>query len=345
MKDTRLITILLPSGLGENLHVWLKEQIIDQWSHPTDDERHEYNLLVYRENTEQILDQIYERYRNNPGFRLIVDNIETTLPFPEKNDEPEEPDKPSISNKQSIKTTRRTVSRQELLTQLAGNTRLSRSYILMVIFSVIVASVGLISNNVAVVIAAMVIAPLLGPNITLALATSIADADLAWRAIKVGTTGALLALTTAYLLGLFLPDASLLSHEISLRTQVNYADFFLALAAGAAGTLAFTSGGSGTLIGVMVAVALLPPIIVCGLMLSHGYWDKAYNSGLLFLINFICVNLAAVLTFLVQGIRPATWWEAGQALKYTIAAICIWSLLLIALVLLLVYLPDFNFSL
>jgi uncharacterized hydrophobic protein (TIGR00341 family) len=143
----------------------------------------------------------------------------------------------------------------------------------------------------------------------------------------------LLALLVALGLGYFL-GVDPQSAEIQSRLVVDLADVALALAAGAAGTLAFTSGLSATLVGVMVAVALLPPLVTAGLLLGAGYWSLAGGAILLFFTNLICINLAGVLTFLVQGIRPLAWWEAGRARRATITAITLWVLLLAILVLL-----------
>ncbi|HBZ55020.1 MAG TPA: TIGR00341 family protein, partial [Syntrophobacteraceae bacterium] len=106
----------------------------------------------------------------------------------------------------------------------------------------------------------------------------------------------------------------------------------VALASGSAGALAFTTGVSATLIGVMVAVALLPPLVTFGLLLGGGHTELSMGALSLFLVNLICVNLAGVITFLIQGIRPATMWEKDRALKATRIAIALWVALLAALV-------------
>jgi uncharacterized membrane protein len=86
------------------------------------------------------------------------------------------------------------------------------------------------------------------------------------------------------------------------------------------------------LIGVMVAVALLPPLVTFRLLLGGGHPELATGAFSLFLMNLICVNLAGVTTFLVQGIRPATWWEKDRAVKATRVAIGLWLALLVGLV-------------
>jgi uncharacterized membrane protein len=109
------------------------------------------------------------------------------------------------------------------------------------------------------------------------------------------------------------------------------------MASGAAGVLAFTTGVSATLIGVMVAVALLPPLTVSGLLFGDGHFHESFLGFLLFSTNIICINLSGILTFLARGITPRTWWESHKAKKSTRKALITWSVvwcLLIAVIVL-----------
>jgi len=124
---------------------------------------------------------------------------------------------------------------------------------------------------------------------------------------------------------------------VAAKTEVRLDSVVLALASGSAGALAFTTGLSAALIGVMVAVALLPPLVTFGLLLGAGYWNPALTALQLFLINIICINLAGVVTFLLQGIRPAKWWEAEKAKKATRTAIVSWFLVLVLLVIVVLF--------
>jgi uncharacterized hydrophobic protein (TIGR00341 family) len=112
---------------------------------------------------------------------------------------------------------------------------------------------------------------------------------------------------------------------------VSLSDIALALAAGAAGALAFTSGVPTALVGVMVAVALLPPLVTHGLLLGSKFFQLAWGALLLFLTNFIAINLSGVVCFLFQGVSPREWWEADKARKATRKAILLWFTLLLAL--------------
>ena len=119
--------------------------------------------------------------------------------------------------------------------------------------------------------------------------------------------------------------------ELASRAVVGVGDVVVALASGAAGALAFTTGVSAVLIGVMVAVALLPPLVAFGLLLGGGHAALAAGALSLFAMNLICVNLAGVATFLLQGIRPVTWWEEKRAARATRIAIGLWVTMLAAL--------------
>ncbi|MHC4164398.1 MAG: TIGR00341 family protein [Planctomycetota bacterium] len=203
-----------------------------------------------------MLDVLERQFTGTEGFRVILLPVEATIPRPP---EPEpEPEPPPRSR----------VGREELLDDLASGTRITTVYLALVVLSTIVAAVGLMRDNVAVVIGAMVIAPLLTPNVALALATALGDFELMRKALKTNLIGIATALVFAVVVGAVLPRVD--SAEIASRTETGFADIILALAAGAAGALVFTTGVPATLVGVMVAVALLPPLVTAGLRLAAG---------------------------------------------------------------------------
>ena len=222
------------------------------------------------------------------------------------------------------------ISREELYSDIVDSTRLSKFFVLMTILSTVVAAIGLLKDNVAVIIGAMVIAPFLGPNVALALSTNLADEKLGVRALKTLLSGILIVLLLTTAMGYFF-ETNPNIHEIATRTHADLSDIILAFASGCAGVLAYTTGASSAVIGVMVAVALLPPLAVCGLLLGSGHFSDALGSFLLFTTNTICINLAGVTTFLVQGISPRIWWEADRAKKAARKALILWSIILAVL--------------
>ncbi|MBL4893659.1 MAG: TIGR00341 family protein [Emcibacter sp.] len=196
------------------------------------------------------------------------------------------------------------------------------------------ASIGLIENNVAVVIGAMVIAPLLGPNLALALSTALGDLDLMGNALKTMAVGFLIALTLSFSLGLvwgtYWPD-ELNGPELLSRTVVGFDSIALALVSGAAAVLSLASGLSSVLVGVMVAVALLPPGATIGIMLGAGRYELALGAALLLAVNIVCVNLSAKLVFLFKGVQPRTWFEKKKAKRAMIFYMVFWLLSLTVL--------------
>lgn len=116
--------------------------------------------------------------------------------------------------------------------------------------------------------------------------------------------------------------------EAALRMRVGLGNTMVAIASGCADALSFTTGASATLIGVMVAVALLPPLVTFGLLLEGGQPALSIGALALFLMNLVCVNFAGVTTFLIQGIHPAVLWQKERAVNDTVVAIGLWMLVL-----------------
>jgi len=329
----RLMEIFLPENdAGTINELFENETTLDYWQEETSDSGLLIKLLISADKTEKILDRLEGKYGGRDGFRVILLHVEATIPRVEEiedvtNLNADEP----IENPEDEKDRLERVSREELYSDIVDSVKLSRNYLMLVVISSIIATVGLMQNNVAIIIGAMVIAPLLGPNVGLALATTLADFELGKAALRTGLSGLGIALGLSILAGLiFSVDPTI--HEIAARTTVLPTDILVALASGSAGVLAFTSGVATALIGVMVSVALLPPLVAFGLLLGAGHMPEALGAFLLVVTNIICVNLAGVTTLLLKGIRPRTWWEADRAGKASRLAIGLWSALLVLLV-------------
>ena len=261
------------------------------------------------------------------SYRVVVIPVEAALPREEAEEETE-----------IISATETT--REELYNSIGKNARLNQTYLLLIFLSTVVVAIGLLKDNVAVVIGAMVIAPLLGPNLALALGTALGDTDLMWKAFKTGLAGMSLALALSILIGIFWP-LNIESRELLARTYVGLDSAVLAMASGAAAVISLTSGIPSILVGVMVAVALLPPAATMGLMLGAGQTDLAYGAAFLLAVNIVAINLSAKLGFLIQGIKPRTWLAKKKAKQSMQSYIIIWVLTLAALLLVIYFHPDF----
>ncbi len=286
-------------------------------------------ILLDAEQSEAVLDLLEKRYTAGVGNRVVILPVEATLPRPEAEPEPEA----TAASEQSPPAEKppQRIGREELYEDIKDGARLSRVYMAMVVLSTIVAAIGLNRNSVAIIIGAMVIAPLLGPNVALSLGVTLGDLSLLRHGLLTALAGVAATLALSMLIGVLL-QVNPATPEIASRSGVGFGDIAVALASGSAGALAFTTGVSAALIGVMVAVALLPPLVTAGLLLGGGHLDLATGAFLLFLVNLICVNLAGVTTFVLQGIKPTSWWEKDRAVKATRIAIALSVVLLAVLV-------------
>tara|TARA_R110002073_G_scaffold147687_2_gene300684 strand:- start:125710 stop:126726 length:1017 start_codon:yes stop_codon:yes gene_type:complete len=333
----RVLQIILPSDRHDDLCAILDDAKCDQrWITPLDNDLAMTSVVLRSESVEPITDTLRNKYNHTDGFRTILHDIEATYPpLPEPEEEPK-PENESDTEHSGWKTRFGRVSREELLEDIKDSAKVTHVFIIMVILATIVACVGLIKDSPEIIIGAMVIAPLLGPNTALALGTTLGDTKLMRSAIRSNLLGLGTALIVALLFGLLAaPDP--LTLEITSRTAVDTGDIILALASGAAGVVAFTTGASATLVGVMVAVALLPPTAACGMLIGSGQPADAAGAAVLAATNIVCINLSAAAILLAQGVRPTTWYEKGKAKKAITTALITWTIALSILAVLIVY--------
>jgi len=281
-----------------------------------EDGMQQMRMLVSDSRLQQTLDTLQNVLGAQPTARIVVLPIEVYLPKPKEEEKKKE---------DSAAT-----ARESLYQEVEKGARIDSNFVLLVMLATVVAAIGLIENNVAVVIGAMVIAPLLGPNLALSLGTALGDGDLMRKSIKTLTLGILMAIGMSVIIGLLWPG-ELDSHELISRTNASLDSIALALASGAAATLSLTTGLSGVLVGVMVAVALLPPAVTLGIMVGEGNIQLASGAGLLLVINIVCVNLASKLVFFFKGVRPRTWLEREKAKQAMVRYLLGWLLTLVVL--------------
>jgi uncharacterized hydrophobic protein (TIGR00341 family) len=305
------------------------------WGPPSDDGRQVVRMLVPDAARQRLMDALQSLLESDGDARIIITPVDAALPRedPKPSDNAGEGSgraKPVAEDKEAEQ---RAVSqtREELYTQIAKGARLDSNFLLLVVLSTIVAAIGLAEDNVAVVIGAMVIAPLLGPNIAFAFATALGDKRLAAESLITDLAGLGLALLLSLGIGLIW-SIDLSSHEIMARTDVSLASVALALASGAAAVLSLTTGLSSALVGVMVAVALLPPTAVLGMLAGNGRWELAGGAALLLAVNVVCVLLAAKVVFLARGVKPRTWLEHTRTKQSSTLYLILWVVLLVGLI-------------
>jgi uncharacterized hydrophobic protein (TIGR00341 family) len=332
----RLIKIIPPGDRSDFESFLNDEDYIDSWIEKSEDGKSLINILADVEMTEKILQDFDSAFSNRDDYRILLMPVAATLPsVPEEDEKKEDNENHTQQDENKSKRVNR-ISREELYEDIKQVVDFSWVYLLLIALSCIVAANGLIRNSPAMVIGAMVIAPILGPNVGLALATTLGDRVLMKRSLKSIMYGFSLGMILSILMGSVLeinPDV----YEINSRTTVSFADIALGLAAGVAGCLSFTRGISAAVIGVMVAVALLPPMVATGLLIGNGMYDLAIGAGLLTVTYIICVNLAGVLTFLLQGIKPQSFRKKREGEELSRYAIIIWAALLLLLILIIYF--------
>ena len=156
------------------------------WVSSDEDGKNMIRALVSDEKRQSVLDALQGVIGTQGTSKILVMNLEAALPR-------------KVSSEEQVSPDSATTTREELYNEIEKNTRLDATYLLLVFLSTVVVAIGLLENNVAVVIGAMVIAPLLGPNIALALGAALGDAHLMWKAFKTIITGIGLALSLIHI--------------------------------------------------------------------------------------------------------------------------------------------------
>lgn len=283
------------------------------WISTESEERKLVRILVESVDVEEILNYLEGISNVADGFETMLIPVKTYISRGTTQKKEIEKDSPNGKKKnENEHSGLLRVSRQELLQSIEKNSHASMNFILLVILSAVVATVGFIKNSEAVVIGAMVIAPMLGPVISMAFSSILGDLKLLVRSSITSLYGISIVVVISIIFS-FLFNIGTNTDQFLARTEVTYSDFALALASGAAGSLSFLNRLSGNLVGVMVAVALLPPTVALGLSLGQGMWVAAYGAFLLVTVNVTCILLSAVSIFSISGIRPIKWEEVKRA--------------------------------
>ncbi|WP_374939401.1 DUF389 domain-containing protein [Tolypothrix sp. FACHB-123] len=206
---------------------------------------------------------------------------------------------------------------QQIQTDLLAESTLDPSYITLIVGSCAIATFGLLSNSSAVIIGAMIIAPLMLPIRGLAYGALEGNVILFRKGIIAVVVGTILAVVMAYSLGMLVAIPSYGS-EVLARSRPTLLDLGIAVAAGGiSGYAKVQPKISGSVAGTAIAVALMPPICVIGLGLAQGNWSLSIGATLLYLTNLLGITLSCMLTFLVAGYTSLS--RAHRPLLWTLA--------------------------
>ncbi len=191
-----------------------------------------------------------------------------------------------------------------LFTNLREESRLSQNFMVLLILATMIATFGLFINSSSVIIGAMLLAPLMQPIVSLSMGVLRQDEALQIQGAKTILIGVFAVLATAAVIALFTPIERVTS-EMTGRLSPTILDLFVAIVSGAAAAYAKSDEKIlGSLAGVAIAVALVPPLAVSGIGLGWADWSMFSTAFLLFITNLVGIVLAAAFTFAVLGFSP-----------------------------------------
>ncbi len=192
----------------------------------------------------------------------------------------------------------------ELYQQLRAAARPNINYFVLITLSAVIATLGLLLNSPAVIIGAMLVAPLMSPIIAAALGIVTGDGRTLGKALTSTLQGVLSAIFIAIIFTLISPLAHA-SPEVLARTQPNLLDLLIALASGMAGAYAIARKEVGeALPGVAIAAALMPPVCTIGIGIALGSAAISMGALLLFVTNLVAIIFSSAIVFLLLGVHP-----------------------------------------
>ncbi|MGN8644718.1 TIGR00341 family protein [Gracilibacillus sp. HCP3S3_G5_1] len=305
--ELQLIEVYIPSHRFERFLQEVEEyHVIEKWYTKISEEEQLAKLLIEKKHAEEILDFLEVNDRGQENIRALLYNISTYVPRIEVDDEEEQED-PEEKQKEITRA-----SRHELYNVVQSSSTSSMNYLWMLVLSSLVATAGIVKDSAAIVIGAMVIAPLIGPFTALAFAATLGDYKLMKKSVLTCLYGLSIPIVIAIVFGLLF-HLPINSDEFLARTNIELMDIIVALAAGTAGAMSFAKRVSEALVGVMVSVALLPPAVVLGMMLGDFAFQEALTPFILLMVNISAILFSAIVVFWTSGIQPVNWSEIQVA--------------------------------
>jgi uncharacterized hydrophobic protein (TIGR00341 family) len=213
------------------------------------------------------------------------------------------------------------IAREELQAEAEDLVPAQTTYVIMTVVSAVIATAGLLLDSPAVVVGSMVIAPLIGPAMATSVGTVIDDAALFDRGVTQQLLGLVVSILSAAFfaflvkaLGLIPPGIDVTQiPEVRERLAPDFLSLVVAIGAGVAGVISLSTGVSAALVGVMIAVALIPPAATVGIGIAFNRPMVSLGSGILLMVNVLSINLAALVVLWYTGYRPQQWFRLDTA--------------------------------
>ncbi|WP_440991793.1 TIGR00341 family protein [Haloarchaeobius baliensis] len=301
----RLVQVLIPTGTRQTVLEALDSQGID-YAVFDEVQREEFEAMVQfpvpPSGVEPVMDELVEAGVRDDAYTIVL------------------PTETVVSQRLSALIERfpgLRISREELYARAQDLAPATSTFFAFLVLSTVIATTGLLLDSAATIIGAMVVAPLMGPAISASVGAILADSKMTSRGVTLQVTGLLTAILTAAVMGWLLKQTILIAPgldirtipQIAERTSPNFLSLFLALGSGIAGSLSIMRGSGSTLVGVAIAVALVPPAATSGLGIAFGLPGVAIAGSVLVVVNLLAINVSALVLFWLAGFKPL---EAGQ---------------------------------
>ena len=192
------------------------------------------------------------------------------------------------------------IDRVEVLTRVDEDGAMGARFAFMTLMACGIATLGLLQNSVAVIIGAMLIAPLMGPIIELGMGLATFDFRTVRSALKTIAVGIALAPSMAMII-VWLSPLKQATPEILARTQPTFFDLLVAIFSGLAGAYATITHKGEAIVGVAIATALMPPLAVMAYGLALANWSIAGGAGMLFMTNLLAIALSVTAVARLYG--------------------------------------------
>ena len=223
------------------------------------------------------------------------------------------------------------IARQELEARAEELASALPTYVVMTVLSGVIATAGLLLDSPATVVGSMVIAPLIGPAMAAAVGSVVGDSDLFRRGMVLQLIGVILAIMAATAFSIFVQVTNLVPpgldplsfSEVEERLSPNFLSLAVAIGAGVAGALSLMTGVSTALVGVMIAVALIPPAATVGIGVAYGEPALALGSAVLTAVNVLSINLAALIVLWYGGYHPEQFFRRDRARVATVKRVAV----------------------
>lgn len=215
-----------------------------------------------------------------------------------------------------------TVDHAQVIEKRRAECTLSERYLFMTAMSAGIAVLGLLLSSPAVVIGAMLLSPLMDPIMGLGFALAIGDYQWLKQSARSLAWGTLMAVGLTAIL-VFMSPIQTITPEIASRTQPNLFDLFVALFSALAGAYAMIKGREGTIVGVAIATALMPPLAVIGFGLATWNWTVFSGALLLYVTNLITIALTAWAMARLYGFKTSLSQRQSQAQNFAVVVVFI----------------------